>query len=290
MDPLELGFTTYSMPDQDPFEIVSGLADIGYDAIEITASEGYTTSHAALDGSERRRLRRHLRDEGFSPPVVMDLVPVCAEGDRRREMLERVERTCALITDLHWSDGDPVLKSPIVGDQPAWTDNEQRILRDLQEVADVAADHDVRYATEVHTWTALDTVEKARWLLKQNDHPNLVLNFDVSHFPRERFDVAEAIEVCAPYAASTHVKDAEIVDGEVRFRLPGETDFPYEWFLKRLLDAGYRGAIVAEVSAQLWQDPDFDAWAAARTCHDNLQTPVAAANEAFADRSGDPSG
>lgn len=285
MQPLQLGFTTYSMPDADPFEVVPGLADIGYEAIEITASDGYTTSHENLDGNERRRLRDLLQEEGFTPPVVMDLVPVCSDGETRRKMLERVHRTCELVSDLHWGDGDPVFKSPIVGDQPEWEGNEERILQDLQEVADVAAEHGVTYATEVHVWTALDTVEKARWLLEHNGHPNLALNFDVSHFPRERFDVEEAIEVCAPHTVTTHVKDPEIADGEVRFRLPGETDFPYEWFLGCLLEAGYRGDVIAEVSAQLWREPDFDGWAAARTCYDNLIEPVAAANETFAEGS-----
>jgi sugar phosphate isomerase/epimerase len=289
MEPLRLGFTTYSMPDLDPFDVVPGLADIGYDAIEITASAGYATSHENLDAGERSRLRTLLQTEGFTPPVVMDLVPVCSTGETRRGMLDRVHRTCELVADLHWGDGDPVFKSPIVGDQPEWEGNEERILRDIQEVANVAAEHGVTYATEVHVRTALDTVEKVRWLLEHNDHPNLALNFDVSHFPREQFDVAEAIEVCGPHAVTTHVKDAELVDGDVRFRLPGETDFPYEWCFRRLLQTGYRGAIVAEVSAQLWRAPDFDGWAAARTCYENLEGPVAAANEAFADGSGDGS-
>lgn len=281
MTQLDLGFTTYSMPDVDPFEVVTGLAEIGYDAIEITASEDYTTSHENLNADDRNRLRRLLQDEGFNPPVVMDLVPVCSAGETRRAMLERVHRTCELVSDLHWGDGNPVFKSPIVGEQPEWVGNEERILRDLQEVADVAAEHGVTYATEVHVWTALDTTEKVRWLLERNDHPNLALNFDVSHFPREWFDVEEAIEVCASHIVTTHVKDTEIVDGDVQFRLPGETDFPYAWFFERLLEAGYRGDIIAEVSAQLWQEPDFDGWAAARTCYENLVGPIATANESF---------
>lgn len=281
MPPLRTGFTTYSMPDLDPFEVVPRLADIGYGAIEITASEGYTTSYENLDTDERRRLRRLLREMGFTPPAVMDLVPVCSNGERRRKMLDRVDRTCELVADLHWGDRDPVFKSAVVGEQPEWEGNEERILHDLQEVADVAAGNGVKYATEVHVGTALDTVEKARWLMDRNDHSGLVLNFDVSHFPRKRFDIEEAVDVCAPFAATTHVKDAEIVDGEVQFRLPGEADFPYEWFFGRLLEEGYRGGIIAEISAQIWQEPEFDVWAAARTCYDNLVGPVTAANETF---------
>jgi sugar phosphate isomerase/epimerase len=286
--PLSLGFTTYSMPTLDPFEVSSRLADIGYEAIEITASEGYTTSHENLGEADRRRLRGHLQELGFTPPPVMDLVPVCSKGATRREMLDRVRRTCGLVADLHWGESDPVFKSPVVGEQPEWEGNEERVLRDLQEVADIAADHGVTYATEVHVGTALDSVDKARWLMDRNDNSNLALNFDVSHFPRERFDVAEAVDVCAPYTVTTHVKDVEIVEDDVRFRLSGETDFPYEWLFRRLIAEGYRGDVIAEISAQLWREPEFDVWTAAETCYDNLVGPVAAANEAFEPDSADP--
>jgi sugar phosphate isomerase/epimerase len=98
-----------------------------------------------------------------------------------------------------------------------------------------------------------------------------------------RFDIEEVVEVCTPHAVTTHIKDPEVVDGEVRFRLPGETDFPYEWFFTRLLEEGYRGGIIAEISAQLWRESDFDVWAGAQASYDNLVGPVEAANEAFAD-------
>lgn len=278
MEPLRLGFTTYSMPELDVFEVVPWLAEVGYEAVELTVSEGYTASPDRLDGDDRERLRELIADVGFPSPAVMDLVAPCATGTARTEMLERVRETCRLARDLNLGERPTVVKTPITGEQPDWDGNEERIRHDLEEVADIAAEHDVVFAPEAHVNTALDSIEKTRWLFDHTDHPALGLNFDVSHFPEERFDVERAVEVCAPHAVTTHVKDVEVVDGEVWFHLPGSTDFEYGPFFDRLVAAGYRGDVIAEISAQLWREPGFDPWESARTCYENLVGPLEAAN------------
>lgn len=283
MRPLRLGYTTYSMPDEDPFDAVPRLAGIGYEAVELTVSDGYAACHGNLDAGDRDRLCELIAEQGMPSPVLMDLIEPCSTGAARREMLEHVGGSFALAADLNRGDRPPVVKTPVSGEQPEWEGNERRVLGDLEEIADVAAEYDAVFAPELHVNTVLDTPGKVRWLFDHTDHPNLGLNFDVSHVPRERFDVAEAVAVCAPLAVTTHVKDTTIVDGEVRFHLPGSTDFDYEWFLDALVAHGYRGDVIAEVSAQIWRQDGFDPWAAARDCHDNLVDAVEAVNGSYAD-------
>lgn len=280
MTALSLGYTTYAMPDEAPFDALERLREIGYESIELTVSEGWPTSPYRLDGDDRDRLREHLRDLGFPPPHLMDLtVEPCATGEARAESLGRFDATCALASDLHFGDGDPIVKMPITGEQPEWEGNEEQIRDDLLELADVAAEHGVVFAAEPHEGTCFETPEKGAWLMATTDHPNLRLALDISHFPEELFDVEEAVELCAPHAVTTHVKDTQVVDGEFRFLLPGETDFDYETYLELLVDHGYRGPIIAEVSAQIWRDgEDYDAWAAAEFMYEALRGPIDAAN------------
>jgi len=280
MKPLRLGFTTYSMPDEDPFAAVPRLAAIGYEAVELTVPEGNAASDDSLDGDDRDRLRGPIAEQGIPSPVLMDLIGPCSTGEAGRAMLDRIEASFALAADLNRGDRPPVVTTPVSGEQPEWDGNGERVLADLGEIADVAAGYGAVFAPEVPS-TRFLTVEKARWLFERTAHPNLGLN-DVSQFPRERFDVAEAVETCAPLAVTTHVKDTDIVDGEVRFRLPGSTEFDYEWFFDALLAHGYRGDVIAEISAQLWREEGFDPWAAARACYDNLADAVALANERHA--------
>lgn len=281
MHPLRLGWATYAMPTLDPFDVVSRLAELGYVTVELTVSEGYTTAPDQLDRAARERLRTRMQDLAFSPPALMDLVAPCANGAERQAAREHFEAACGLCRDLHFGDRPAVVKSPITGSQPPWDGHQEEIRRDLLDFADVAAEHDVVFAIEAHVGTALDTPEKVTWLMNHTDHPHLGLNFDISHFPTERFDSGTAIDACAPFAVHTHAKDSTIVDENVRFQIPGESDFDYDWFFDRLLDAGYRGDIIAEVSAQQWREPAFDPWAAARTAFENLAPPIEAANECW---------
>jgi sugar phosphate isomerase/epimerase len=278
---LQLGYTAYAMRDEDIFEAVRGLADIGYEAVELVSSDGYQTSPHAFDAEDRERLVDLYRDLDLPAPHVMDLsVTPLASGERPADTFERMDATAELVSDLHFGDDRPVLKFPMTGEQPEWAGNEEWIRDRLVALADVAAEHGVTYAAEPHVGTCFETPEKAAWLMEHTDHDHLRLAFDVSHFPEAGgFDIAEALELCGPHTVSTHVKDTVIDDGEVRFKLPGETDFDYDWFLKRLVDAGYEGPVNAEVSAQIWDEPGHDPWAAAEQMYDALAEPIAAANE-----------
>lgn len=269
------------MKEQDIFDGLPRLREMGYETVEITVSEGYPTSYDRLDADDRTRLRNLLQELEFSAPALIDLVAPCAIGADREAMLEHFEGSCKLCRDLHYGDGRAVLKSPTTGEQPPWEGNRGTIRDDLLELADVAAEHDVVFATEAHVRTALDTPEKVEWLMETTDHPHLGVNFDISHFPTELFDTGRAIEACVPHAVHTHVKDSVIIDGETRFRIPGETGFDYDDFLERTVAAGYRGDIIAEVSAQLWREPDFDPWAAVEACYANLSGQVSTVNERF---------
>jgi sugar phosphate isomerase/epimerase len=276
---LQLGYTTYAMRDEDVFDAVPGLVDIGYEAIELVSSEGYQIDPDEFDAADRERLVALYRDLDLPAPHLMDLsvTPLASEAHSERTF-ERMHAVCALASDLRVEDGRSVVKFPMTGDQPEWEGNERWIRDRLVDLADVAAEYDVVFAPEPHVGTCFESPDKAAWLMSHTDHDNLRLALDISHFPAAVFDVDRAVDLCAPHAVSTHVKDTDVVDGEFRFALPGDTDFDYEWYLKRLVDEGYAGPINAEVSAQIWDEPGHDPWAAARRMYESLEGPIAAAN------------
>ncbi len=278
---LQLGYTTYAMKDADVFDAVDRLVDIGYEAVEIVSSDGYQTSPQAFDTADRERLVALYRDHGLPAPHIMDLsVTPLAADERSGGTFERMHATCELASDLYFGDGRPIVKFPMTGEQPDWEGNEEWIRDRLLDLADVAAEHGAIYAAEPHVGTCFETPEKAAWLMEQTDHDSLRLALDISHFPEDAgYDVAEAVRLCASDAVSTHVKDTDVVDGAFQFRLPGKTDFDYKEYLKRLVDAGYSGPINAEVSAQIWDAPDHDPWAAAQQMYEALENPVSAANQ-----------
>lgn len=280
---LRLGYATYGMQEADLFAAIPRLVELGYSALELSVHTGTPADPIVLDTDGRAELRALLEAHDLPTPHLMDLsVEALATGDARTESQARFREACVFADALR-IDRTPVLKMPMRGEQPTWDGNEHDIAAQFLELADIAAEHDVIFAPEPHVGTCFETPEKGHWLMTNTDHQHLGLALDISHFPATCFDVQQAVELCAPYAVTTHVKDTVVRDGEFRFRLPGVTGFDYEWYCRALLDHGYDGPIICEVSAQLWRQSDHDPWEAAAAMAEALADPIAAANASATD-------
>jgi sugar phosphate isomerase/epimerase len=115
-------------------------------------------------------------------------------------------------------------------------------------------------------------------IMERLHSPSLGINFDISHFAVAGYPRPETIAALARYAFHTHVKDGRLVDGKVQFLLPGEGDFDYPTYFREMAQAGYTGCITAEVSAQIFNLPDYDPWGAAEFCLETLRRAREAAS------------
>ncbi|MDE0295433.1 MAG: sugar phosphate isomerase/epimerase [Bryobacterales bacterium] len=266
MSLIKLGAGTYAFRDVDVFEALPRLRQIGYEAIEILAGEGWPTAPAGVNRDDRAALSNAIRDQGFDSPALMALLPLCEEGDGERAVEAEFRSVCQLARDLSFSDDPSVLSSPIGHQGPAWDSGRARIADRLCALADIAEDHGVILAAEPHVGNPLDSPEKAVWLMEQTNHPALRLNFDMSHFHVQGMDLRHCIEACLPYAAHIHVKDGYIdADGEVVFQLPGEGSLDLGEYFGILAEHNSTIPVTAEVSAMIWRRPDYDPWSAAET-------------------------
>jgi sugar phosphate isomerase/epimerase len=83
-------------------------------------------------------------------------------------------------------------------------------------------------------------------------------------------DLESTIRDLASYTVFVHVKDAEGQASNFRFLLPGDGGTDYSRYLRLLVEHGYRGWVVPEVSMQLQRQPGYDGRVAAQRCFDNL--------------------
>ena len=264
MSHVKLGAGTYAFRDVDVFEALPRLRQIGYEAIEILAGEGWPTAPARLNRDDRTRLSDAIREQGFDSPALMALLPLCEEGSGRQAVEAEFRAVCQLARDLSSSDDPSVLSSPIGSQSPPWDGGRARIADRLLALADIAQEHGVILAAEPHVGNPLDSPEKAVWLMEQTNHPALRLNFDMSHFHVQEMDLRHCIQACLPYAAHIHVKDGYIgADGEVVFQLPGEGSLDLGEYFRILAEHNSTIPVTAEVSAMIWGRPDYDPWAAA---------------------------
>lgn len=265
---ITLGYGTYALREVDVYQALPRLRAIGYRAVEIMGETGWSTAPAVLDRDGRAKLAGAIRDLGLDLSAVMAMMPMCAEGERRRAVLEEFRAVCGLARDLCPDAGPAVVSSPLSGRQPPWDEGRERIAADLIECAGIAREHGVILAVEPHVGSALDSPEKSAWLMERTDHPALRLNFDISHYHVQGMDLRRCVDLCLPHAAHVHVKDGyRDGRGAVVFQLPGEGSLDLRAYFRLLAERGAAVPVTAEVSAMIWKRPDYDPWAAAERCY-----------------------
>ena len=269
---VKFGYSNYALKELDVFECLPRLREIGYEAMEIAVRRGWSTAPDRLDREDRSRLARLLRDLSFPPPPLMGEIGsfIRGEEDRWLEVENRFVAMCELARDLNFGDGPAVVTTTLGHCPSPWQEAKEAILAGALRLADRAAGYDVILALEPHVGNEFDTPEKAVWLMEAAGHDHLRLNFDMSHFWVQGFDLEECADLCAPYAVHTHIKDGRMVDGRVEFLLPGEGNLDLASYLRALNRAGIDLPVTVEVSAMIWTREDYRPWATAEGCYEAL--------------------
>jgi inosose dehydratase len=267
---MQIAYSTYALQDIDPFEAVTRVREIGYDALEINCGVGWPTVPERFAPGQRSRLRDALQDAGFPPPPVMNLIGLCAAAREPAAESQQLGHTCKLARDLSWRDGPSVVTTTLGPQTGSWDQAKEAVAGNLRGYGDLVARHNCILAIEPHIGQELDTPEKANWLMQAVDHPHVRLNFDYSHFLVQGIDLAHSLKLTARYAVHAHIKDGRMVDGTVRFALPGDDQLDLAAYLHSMRAAGLNMPITAEVSGQIWRGPDYDPWQVAQRCFANL--------------------
>ena len=267
---MRIAYSTYALQGVDLFDAVARVSEIGYDALEINCGAAWPTAPERFGTEQRSRLRNALQDAGFPPPPVMNLIGLCAAARQPAAESEQLRRTCRLARDLSWRDRPSVVTSTLGPQAGSWHEAKEAVAHRLRGYGDLVAQENCILAVEPHIGQELDTPEKAKWLMQAVDHPHVRLNFDYSHFLVQGIELAHALELTSRYAVHAHIKDGRMVDGNVRFALPGDDRLDLAAYLHAVRAAGLDVPITAEVSGQIWRRSDYDPWPVARRCFANL--------------------
>ena len=269
---MKIGYGTYGMQTENIFHILPRLRDIGYEAVEINAGDDWPTAPHKLDAGSREALAKTIEDLGFESPVAMALLPICTQGDERPAILEKFDAACILARDLAHGNAPGILVSTLGGLTGAWNAVKHTYCEQLAELGDRAAAHNVILAVEPHAGHPLDTPHKVDWLMRHTDLDHVKVNFDISHFHVDHFDLQTSVDLCAPYTVSTHIKDGHRAHGKVRYQLPGEGNLDLVAYFKAMAAAGIAVPITVEVTAQIWKSPNYDPWPVAERCFNALDS------------------
>lgn len=262
---MRLCYSTWSMQKPSVDEMLKNLADIGFDSVELTVIPGWSVELDTLDRAERKRIRGLLDHYDLALPAIAGHRSLLAtDPAEHAENWRRLTGAIDLCVDWAGPDGPPSLDTTAGAHQRTWDDCRDQLVERLTALCDYAAARGVVVGIEPHVGDVLQTPERARELLDIVHHPNLKVTFDISHFNVQGIAIEHSVDLLAPVACFTHIKDESGQVPNFQFLIPGEGEFDYVRYLKAMQRAGWTGDIGVEISLMVQRRPNYDPWAAAR--------------------------
>ncbi len=276
-----LGYSTWAMPDLPIDTVITHLAKLGFDAIEIGVLPRFSTALDRLDEAERQRIPQLLRAHNLRLSAVssyLDMLEPNAEQFAAHH--DYVKRTVDLATqwaDL-WPNGQqPVVISGLGGKPGDIAGRQEQLVERLDALGDYAAAKGVLLAFEHHVGNAYETPDQTVALLQAVRSPAVRVNFDISHFNVKGFAIEESVAKLMPYTVHTHVKDELGRAPDHQYLIPGEGEFDYVRYLQTMQAHGYTGVVSTEISMMVQRRPGYDPLATATRSHAVLSQAFVAA-------------
>jgi sugar phosphate isomerase/epimerase len=301
---MRIGYNTWSMATVPYRSFIPGLSDIGFTAIAISVVPSYTIGGALVENAaalnqlsadDRRCIKQMFTERDLKLPSLIGNQSLVEDDAAKNEMaMEHLRRSIDLCVDLALdADEVPTLNTGIAGHTGELETKEGMVLDRLGSLADYAAKRGVVICVEPHVGGAIDTLERAEWLVQAVDSPAVRLDFDVSHFEVVGLSMQQTVPRLAPLAGAAEIKDQHfrylnfaspgvtddwLVEGngsgraiapdgrpvEFQFLLAGEGSFDLSAYLKLMHAQGFMAPIAFEVSVQCQARPDYDALESAR--------------------------
>lgn len=263
------GFGTYGMQSIETGAALRELARIGYDGVELAILPGWASEPKLLSPSGRRELRSLLDGLGLSLPAMLESLPLIGTPEKRASNLERIKQAAALAHDL--APSKPPVLDTILGLKTAdWEQVKGRMVDELKDWARVAAASQFVICFKPHASDAVDSPERALWLIRAVSSPHIRVVYDYSHFFVEGFSLAASLRQLLPVSPFISVKDAAGNSSKYEFLLPGEGGTDYVEYFKLLKELKYDGFVSVEVSAMIFRKPGYEPIPTAQLCYDRL--------------------
>ena len=267
LDGLALAISNYGMQSYKVDEAIRLIADLKYDAIELTAMPEWDSSPERLTGERRGAVRRMFADTGLALTSLMEnLTPSAADVDHQKT-LERLKQAAELGHELA-PDLPPLIQTVLGGGD--WSEKKELYRDRLGDWRRIAESTKTIIAIKPHRSGAMSQPEQAAWLLEQlGSSPWLGMIYDYSHYAMRGLSVAETVKTAFPITVQIVVKDVAKKGDQFEFALPGEANtFDHAEILTAFYKSGFRRNVCCEVSSQVFRRPGYDAAAAAKACYD----------------------
>lgn len=216
---MRIGYNTWSMAKVPYTEFIPGLSEIGFGAIAISVVPGYTIggqwveNAAALDrlsADDRRQIKQAFVERDLKlPSVIGNQSLVEDDADKNALAMQRLRDSIDLCVELAIDGHLPTMNTGVAGHSGDLEAKSALVLDRLGALAEHARQQGVVICIEPHVGGAVDTVERAEWLIRTVDSPAVRLDFDVSHFEVVGVPMQTSVPRLLPLANAVEIKDQQ---------------------------------------------------------------------------------
>lgn len=233
---IKLGVNSVLFRDYDFQTAVRGIAECGYDGVEIAAIEGMC-EHLVLDDwrSQAKEVKQIVADAGIDF-LAME------EASLSEERLPLAFEAAAEI-------GIPVVNVGPGGKADSEEDIE-RAIDSLQRMAERAGELGVNLCVKAHVGSAIYNTPTIMRAVQEVTAPAFGINLDPSHIHRANEKPEEALRAAFQRVKHCHIRDClghQSGPGIPRNQACGRGDIDLTAYLKTMVELGYDGALCLEV-------------------------------------------
>lgn len=266
---MTLGFSTYGMKSLTTERAIDVLAEIGYDAVEITVWPGWDAEPKNVPAVRRKSLRDQMQKRNLVLTSLMEHIYPSADNAEHKQQLERLKSVFKLASDLAGNDR-PVVQTVLGGGK--FSEKKNLFVDRVGDWIELGKQAGIVTCIKPHRGGAMSRPAEGIAIIRElGESPWLKIVYDYSHYAFRDIPLLDSVKQAVPHTAHVAVKDAVQKDGRVRFDLPGAAGtVDFVTILKTLNQAGYTGDISCEVSGMVWSKTEYDPVAAAKTCYKNM--------------------
>ncbi len=240
---MKISFSTLACPDFSWVDIYSMAKDLGFHGIEIRGigEETNVVKTRPFSAEKVDRTIEKLRSLKLEIPCLS--TGCCLKfADKREENIAEITAHADLAAKLN----TPYIR--ILADltpAPEGEVDDSFVAEVLKEVAAIAESRKVTLLVETNG--VYSDTKRLRKLLDTVNSPAVGALWDMHHPYRYMGETgAETVENLGDYIKFIHVKDSQIIDGKLTYKLMGQGDMPLSEMFSALQKIGYDGYISLE--------------------------------------------
>lgn len=266
----ELGFNLYGMKNVPLPEAIDACAAIGYRQVELALMPGFPSEPAVFSPALRRAVRDRLQATGVKLSALLLNLGQVEGVPAQQETVLTAGRLAGEFAD----GGIPLVETIAISPAGRWEHVRDDVAKAVLAWAQAAEKTGVMLCLKAHAGQMVNSPERLLWIYRTVAHPHLALTYDHSHYAAEGIGLEESLDAVLPLARFIVVKDAMPGVLPPRYLLAGEGSTDYPGYFRRLDQAGYRGPLMVEVSAQIHNRTGYDPIDAAKRCFAALSPAI----------------